>query len=284
MINIPPGYTLLEPQSGLRLLVRQDLEQLVQRLGLASFPAAPRPAADGPGPAGGRSSTRRVELGDDRRLVVKIYRRGGLLGRIRGDSYSGISRQLQEIRVCEAARSAGIRVPLIQCLWMQQSGPLRHRLAAATMEIPGARDLFSAYKGCRHDPEQCLLLLAATADEVRKLHDAGIRHPDLNLGNILVTCTNGTPEIHLIDFDRATLIGRPLNTGERYSALSRMYRSLAKLSRPKPPPLSNEEQEHFLSRYWNDASGSHTALRRRCRRELALHRLWWRLNPPRARG
>ena len=117
----------------------------------------------------------------------------------------------------------------------------------------------------------------AVAAEVRKLHDAGIHHPDLNLGNILAAGS----QIHLIGYDRARQLGRPLTRGERYGAQSRMYRSLAKLSLPREPALSPEDKNHFLAAYWPDEIGPHTALRRRCRRELALHRIWWRFNPPR---
>lgn len=283
MLSIPTGYTLLEPVPGLQLLVRHDLEPLVQRLGLTRFPERPRTAEGDPGPAGGRGSVWRMELGDGRQLVIKHYRRGGLLGRIRGRSYAGASRPLEEMRVCAAAHAAGLDVPLIQCLWIERAGPFNHRLAAATVEIPGTRDLFQALDGCRDTGER-RQLLTTTAGAVRKLHDTGIHHPDLNLGNILVAGGNGSSVIHFIDFDRARLRSRPLGSGERNVALARMYRSLVKLSRPERAPLTADEKELFLSGYWGKNTGSHNALRRRCRRELALHRLWWRFNPPRAEG
>jgi tRNA A-37 threonylcarbamoyl transferase component Bud32 len=280
MLSIPDGYTLLRPEPGLALLLRQGLLPLLEQAGLTRFPIPPPSAAHGPEPAAGRGPAWRVELGDGPPLVIKHYRRGGLLGKLRGDRYTGVNRQFEEIRVCQAARAAGLRVPLIQCLWVERAGRFSSRMAAATREIPGARDLFHTLGELREAPERGLLL-AAVATEVRKLHDAGILHPDLNLGNILVAGSVNEAEIHLIDFDRASVMDRPLDRKERQSALTRMYRSLAKLSRPAPPPLSPEEKELFLSSYWHDETGPHTALRRRCRRELALHRFWWRLNPPR---
>jgi 3-deoxy-D-manno-octulosonic acid kinase len=283
MINIPPGYTLSEPQPGLALVFRHGLLPRLEQAGLTGFPVPPQTAGSGPVPAGGRAASWRADAGAGAPLVIKHYHRGGLLGRIRGDSYWGKPHPLEEIRVGEAAEQTGLRVPVIQCLWVQRKGPISYRAAAATLEIPGARNLFHAI-GEGLDAGGRLRLLAAVAVEIRKLHDAGIKHPDLNLGNILVAGAPGAPEIHLIDFDRAALLDRPLTRGERFSALTRMYRSLAKLSRPGPPPLSPGEKDHFLSQYWHDHGGPHTALRRRCRRELALHRLWWRLNPPRSGG
>lgn len=285
MLSIPDGYALLRPQPGLALLYRQDLLPLLEQAGLTRFPVPPLSPADGPGPAAGRSAAWRVELGDGPPLVIKLYRRGGLLGRFRGDRYTGVNRQVEEIRVCQEARAAGLRVPLIQCLWVERAGRFSSRMAAATREIPGSRDLFHALGDNRDTSGDRGRLLAAVAEEVRKLHDARIDHPDLNLGNILLAEAAGNgPEIHLIDFDRAVIMDRPLNRKERHSALTRMYRSLVKLSLPEPPPLSFEEKEHFLSSYWHDETGPHSTLRRRCRRELALHRLWWRLKPPRSGG
>lgn len=281
MISIPPGYTLLEQRAGLRLLVRQSLERLVELHGLTGFPVPPGSTVDGPGPAAGRAAVWQAEIGDDVPLVVKIYRRGGLLGRIRGDSYFGVSRPLEEIGVCLAAVSAGLRVPPIECLWIQRAGAFRYRLAAATRKIPGARDLFRALGDCVDQPETRRQLLAATAGAIRTLHDAGIHHPDLNLGNILVSeGSDNAPQIHLIDFDRARHTGRPLAKGKRHGTLARMYRSLAKLSRPHRHPLSEDEKTLFLARYFGDQDGEHAAVRLRCRRELALHRMWWRLKPP----
>ncbi len=243
MLSIPDGYTLLRPEPGLALLLRQGLLPLLEQAGLTRFPIPPPYAAHGPEPAAGRGTAWRVELGDGPPLVTK---HGGLLGKLRGDRYSGVNRQFEEIRVCQAARAAGLRVPLIQCLWVKRAGRFSSRMAAATREVPGARDLFHALGDLREASERGLLL-AAVAAEVRKLHDAGILHPDLNLGNILVAGTADEAEIHLIDFDRATVMDRPLDRKERQGALTRMYRSLAKLSRPAPPPLSPEEKELFIS-------------------------------------
>jgi len=284
MFSIPPGYTLLEPRAGLKLVVRHGLEPLVERCGLTGFPAPPGAAVQGPVPAAGRAAVWQVEIGDGAPLVVKIYRRGGLFGRIRGNRYFGGSRPLEEIRVCLAAQTAGLRVPAIQCLWIQQAGAFRCRLAAATRMVPGARDLFRALVEGTDSPKKRLRLLAATAVEIRTLHDAGIHHPDLNLGNILVARDAGNgPEIHLIDFDRARLCERPLAPGKRHGALARMYRSLVKLSHPQRHPLSADEKALFLTRYWGNQDGEHAASRRRCRRELGLHRLWWRLQRNRGR-
>lgn len=269
MFTIPHGYTLLEPQGGLRLLVREGIVPLVGPLGLDRFPQPP---------PGGRGTTSRIETAEGPPLRVKTYRRGGLAGRFRDDAYRGVDRPLAEVRVCLAAREAGVAVPPIECLWFEHAGPNRFRLASATREVPGALDAFRTLGLTAPGSPERMRFIAETARAVRRLHDAGIDHPDLNLGNIL--CSRETGRVHLIDFDRARETGRPLPDSARHRALARIHRSLVKLSFPGPVPLADGEKARFLAVYWPEREGGHEDLRRRCRREVARHRLWWRLVPP----
>ena len=51
MLSIPDGYTLLRPEPGLALLLRQGLLPLLEQAGLTRFPVPPPSAAHGPEPA-----------------------------------------------------------------------------------------------------------------------------------------------------------------------------------------------------------------------------------------
>lgn len=269
MFTIPDGYKLLQPRSGLQLLVRDEMMPLVGPGGLDRFPDPP---------PGGRGTTSRKAVDNGPPLRIKTYRRGGLAGRFRSDAYRGLARPLAEIRACIAARNAGVKVPPIECLWMDKAGPHRYRLASATREIPGAENAFHTLgRTAAGSGERCRFIEEA-ARAVKLLHDTGIEHPDLNLGNILLSRETG--RVHLIDFDRARATGRPLPDGLRHRALARIHRSLVKLSLPGPPPLAEGDEERFLDTYWPAGGGRRAALRRRCRRELKLHRLWWRLSLP----
>ncbi len=275
------GYTLIRQSPDLAIIVREELAGSLAPAGLDRFPEAA--AIGNPGPAGGRAAVRRIEIDQGPPLVLKTYRRGGLAGRLLGDRYTGNSRAYDELQVCAAAAAAGLNVPLIQIFWVQQVSRFRFRFAAATREIPQAEDSFQALRRLEGKSER-QQLLTAIATQIRGLHDAGINHPDLNLGNILIARDSGADRIHLIDFDRATLGDGPLARRERDTTLIRIYRSLVKLSLPDPPLLSAGERDFFLEAYWQNGSARHGSLCRRCRRELAFHRFWWLLAPPTGRN
>jgi len=282
MAKYPSGYTKLNPFPDQAVVLREDLTGAVTARGLTSFPE-PSGTGETVGPAGGRSPVTRITLDEGPPLVLKTYRRGGLAGRILGDRYTNAGRVLDELRVCAAAAGAGLHVPLIQIVWIKKISAFHHRFAAATREISGAMDAFQALRRTDGQQTERRDLLTGVATEIRKLHDAGIDHPDLNLGNILVAYAGGRSTIHLIDFDKAVLRDSPLCRRDRNRALARIYRSLVKLSLPGPPPLTPDEKDLFLSAYWQDHRGRYPALRRRCRWTLVFHRLWWRVSPPRPR-
>lgn len=117
--------------------------------------------------------------------------------------------------------------------------------------------------------------LAAAATLLRRLHDAGLYHPDLNARNILI-CADGSAMI--IDLDRAELLDE-LPLSDRLGNLARLYRSFHKLGLA-PEPVSDAAWGDFYAAYAaGDAAllAEADALLARCRRQLRRHRLWWRL-------
>jgi 3-deoxy-D-manno-octulosonic acid kinase len=83
---------------------------------------------------------------------------------------------------------------------------------------------------------------------IRKFHDAGVVHADLNARNILLSETGAANvKVHLIDFDRAR-IGKPSKRVSKNN-LDRLHRSLVKLW----PVLSNES----LARSWERLMGGY---------------------------
>jgi 3-deoxy-D-manno-octulosonic acid kinase len=78
---------------------------------------------------------------------------------------------------------------------------------------------------------------------IRKFHDAGVVHADLNARNILLSETgDANARVYLIDFDRAR-IGKPSKKVSKNN-LDRLHRSLAKLW----PVLSIESLSHSWER------------------------------------
>src|SRR5690606_8774787 len=63
---------------------------------------------------------------------------------------------------------------------------------------------------------------------LRRTWDAGLLHPDLNLGNILIAGDPEDPRAWLIDLDRARLSG-DMSAGDRVAMQRRLNRSREKL-------------------------------------------------------
>jgi hypothetical protein len=123
----------------------------------------------------------------------------------------------------------------------------------------------------------------ATVDAVRAMHDRGVNHPDLNLGNVLLRpCAFGATEAFVIDFDRATFVPGPLPFGARQAALRRLERSCAKLT-GNPGPFGAGSEDLWYTVYaGKDAELAERlrAGRRLGRLSLAAHRTGWRRNTP----
>jgi 3-deoxy-D-manno-octulosonic acid kinase len=166
----------------------------------------------------------RIELpGDAGELALRAIRRGGALGPWLGGALAGPVRPFRELDATARLRAAGAPVPrpLLAIAWRR--GLLWHG-AVGTVWIAGrnAADLLAT----RPDSEAVRPRLAAAGRAVRRFHDAGGRHPDLHVGNLLVVA-GPEPEVHVIDLDGARA-GAPPDPAARMAELMRLYRSLRK--------------------------------------------------------
>ena len=114
---------------------------------------------------------------------------------------------------------------------------------------------------------------------VRRMHDAGLHHRDLNLGNLLLRrSASGEWEAFVVDLDRAALRPGSLPFGARLRALRRLERSYVKHF-GRQGPLGADGGRVWYGLY----AGDDETLARRleaCRRVgkvwLAIHRLGWK--------
>lgn len=82
---------------------------------------------------------------------------------------------------------------------------------------------------------------------IRRLHDAGACHADLNAHNILIATGAALEPVWLVDFDRARLRSPGL---WRDANLARLYRSLRKISAQHPADrFGNAEWDTLLAAY-----------------------------------
>lgn len=228
-MRLPDDFVLVRDGVAVR---RGYEDELAGWLALADG-AAPGGAAPLPASAtSGRGAVHEVELARGGRAFVRRYVHGGLLRRLLRDVYwQRPPRPLRELAATEAARRAGIEAPEVLAAIVRPLGARRRGLAyrgvLVTRALAGRRSLGAALREARSEAERAAYLEQAVR-AIRALHAAGIRHRDLNAGNLLA---GATPDggVAVIDFDRATLVGRPLGRRDAWLALRRLSRSLAKI-------------------------------------------------------
>jgi len=221
--------------------------------------------------AGGRGGTA-ILRGDERgRWRLKALRRGGATGPVWRDRYPGPKRPIAVLGATVEAAARGVPTAAAVAL-LVVLGPARlARGFLAVHELEGFEDLGArAGRGAIEERD-----LAAALPAVRAMHDRGVIHPDLNLGNILIR----ELEVAIIDFDRADFLPGPAPFASRQAALRRLERSCAKIT-GRPGPLGPGSEGLWYDLY---AAGDGT-LRARLDRgravgrlALAAHRARWRI-------
>jgi 3-deoxy-D-manno-octulosonic acid kinase len=224
---------------------------------------------------GGRGGLSRV-LTAEVPVLVREYRKGGMLRALRGARFHGSWRPLEELVLLRRLRAVGVPAPeAVGCVVLRR--PLGWRGFLLTQEVEGAVDLEAWLHGVRaptRRPRRELLREAGRS--VRMLHDAGVLHPDLHPKNLLLTPEGG---VLVLDLDGARTGDGLVTDGGRVKNLVRLARAVEK-HRLKGLRAGRREALRFLEGY----SGSREAaeawldrVRQRLRRGLALRILWWRL-------
>ncbi len=146
-----------------------------------------------PVPGKGRGTLYSFPLDGDQ-AYLRRYRRGGLVGKLMRHAYLFDNRPRREFDLHRELQGDGFPVaPLLGVVW-EQMGP-RTRGAIATGAVT-APNLLEWLQAAPVDPEATLRDCGAV---IRRFHDAGVDHADLQLKNILVAESGPM----LIDFDNA---------------------------------------------------------------------------------
>jgi 3-deoxy-D-manno-octulosonic acid kinase len=213
-------------EAGARWVFDPAYEAPLRALGLPA-PAAVRRLLAAAEPAdGGRAGTAVVALPDrGERLHLRPVRHGGLLARAWGSRVVGLARPLAELRVTAALRSRGAPVPRPLCAVGWRAAPL-WSAALGTLHVEGARDGL-AWLADPHPGERIEAAARAAGRAVRRFHDAGGRHADLHLGNLLLREGADGPEVLVIDLDGARAEAPP-DPRRRMRELARLHRSVLK--------------------------------------------------------
>lgn len=193
------------------------------------------------GQALGRGTTWIVQDGAQR-LVLRHYRRGGLIARLSADRYiwrgEAATRPFRELRLLALMQAQGLPVPAPVAACYRRQG-LGYRGDILTAYLPDTESL-----------AQRLGRRAVTGDTwqavgrcLRRFHDAGVWHADLNAHNVLLA---GETQVHLIDFDR----GRLRKPGLwRDANLVRLRRSIEKVGDAARIPFDEAGWRSLLQGY-----------------------------------
>lgn len=179
----------------------------------------PQATPVGEGGRGGAWFIRRDE--DD--WVLRHYRRGGLPAKLSERTYLFVGepqcRSFAEFRLLRQLQGLGLPVPDPIAAYYARRSPRFYQAAILVRRIPGAEPLPASARA-RDDR-----LWEQVGQVIRRFHDAGLDHVDLNVDNILVAGKS----VYLIDFDRCRLRGgQGGRSAWRERNLQRLRRSVEK--------------------------------------------------------
>ncbi len=160
-------------------------------------------------------------------LVLRHCLRGGLVARLSRDRYLWLgearTRAWRELQLLHTLLALGLPVPAPVAARYLRRG-VTYRADLVTVRLPGSRSLAERWMSGEILDEEW----RAAGRCIRRFHDAGVQHADLNAHNVMLGAGG---EVWLLDFDRGRL-RRPGRWQGR--VLARLARSLDKLSRGRP--------------------------------------------------
>ncbi len=220
--------------------VLYDADQLSHVESMIFDPIALQQAGRVQGSAEGRGTTHFIELGGIP-CVLRHYRRGGLV-RVLGDRYlRGTLPQTRAWREWHLLADLVVqRLPVPQPVAARViTHGLFYRADLITQKLKGTCSLSQALKDRWVLSEKRWQIIGQC---IRRFHDAGVYHADLNAHNILL---DADERVWLIDFDRGDI--RPPTSDWQQANLARLRRSLDKLSRLH---RTSHEIFHFTNADW----------------------------------
>jgi 3-deoxy-D-manno-octulosonic acid kinase len=242
-LQVPAGFVRVDlPHAS--AVVRAGLEAVVRE-------ALSPPPATLHGWAGGRPDARAlqgrgvawaIELpGTGIRAVVRHNRHGGLLAPLTGDRFLAPTRAPYELDASLRLARRDVETPPVLAIVTYPAGlGVLARSDVATEEIAGSRDLGAVLLDTGPGDVARAGALEATRELLVRLTDAGARHHDLNVKNVLLAGDGRTPRAVLLDVDRVTF-HRPGSRGVQAGNAARLRRSLDKWTRVRGASVTADD-------------------------------------------
>ena len=214
---------------------------------------------------------------DDERLVRR-FRRGGLLRALNGERYCDPSRPFREALLADELATRGLPVAQALAARATRLPWWGWRLELVVRRVPDSRDLGAWMAAARAGgPQVPPQLVRAAGRLLRRLHDAGFLHADLQPNNLLVVGDPREGRLVVLDLDGSSFHAR-LGLEERARNLARFVRFVQRRDRRDGAAWPKSAWQRLLHAYEPDRA-AREELRRRVRAALArgswLHRLGW---------
>ena len=169
--------------------------------------------------------------GPEAGLVVRLYAHGGLLGPALGTRFLSARRMLNELRTAIRACDDGVPTAVPLAVRIERTAGAFLTAHYVSEAVPDTVDLLTLLTAPNAAPPAASAarrrLALAAADAVAAMHNAGIRHADLSLGNLLVQGTLDAARVFIIDFDKARRTDA-VTPRQRIANLLRLDRSVRK--------------------------------------------------------
>ena len=225
-------------------------------------------------PYEGRGPFSLIQTSPQQIFRIRPYLRGGWIRHLNRDLFWGSKRPYQEFRISLQAYKSGIPTaePIAGVVRKSPMGLGLYRGYWVSREISNTKNLFHFLKS---NPtfKKKRESLSQVALAVRKMHDIGIFHADLHLGNVLIQEDGDPLPIYLIDFDRAR-IQSPLSEKDRKANLIRFYRSAYKYPTIRTH-FSAEDWKFFFQSYGLEPAAMKNVIKEG-EQSVRKHALSWR--------
>jgi 3-deoxy-D-manno-octulosonic acid kinase len=199
------------------------------------------------GAAQGRGATHFVKTAEGRGYVLRHYHRGGLAARLLADRYlwrdEESTRPFREWQLTYRLHRAGLPVPApIAARYRRSGSTYTGDLITERLAVVGS------LAACLRTGALSVLTWISIGRCIRRFHDLGVCHADLNAHNVLLS----EEAVYLIDFDRGELRVPGL---WRDGNLVRLRRSLEKVTWALPSERFGESDWHGLLDGYRQSSG-----------------------------
>jgi tRNA A-37 threonylcarbamoyl transferase component Bud32 len=276
-----------EPPSGFRaqregrslLWVRGDQAAGLARAGFTPAGTATFQESD----LAGRRPLFELSVGDER-LLVRRFSHGGLLRWLTGARFRDPRRPFRELALSEALRARGIRTPEVVAARARPAPLFGWHLELVSRRMDDVVDLAQVLvelQAGRLARRAVARLLRELGSFLRRMHDAGLCHADLQPANLIVNRSalqGAEVELGALDLDRSEL-ARELGEARRGRNLARLLRHVRRRQAQGRRALTRTDFMRVLRGYEGEREARHRAARAMhelSREAHAAHRLgWW---------